>query len=296
MNIRTKEEIQALDEDLKLFQESDWEFMSVLATHDTNYEYFNDIKDTDFETRGTKTSTVILSIGFIALAGALSFAGYKYLNKPNTEYNNIANMTSVNDKHTLKRIHGSATTNEDLSKITGVLNTYIGVLNKKSSYEPLYAICSPTSTFADTYNTTVNKVEIMYDKHDGYARSLREFASYYTLGKINQIVKKDGVFYCYTDILMPSTTDITEYVYAYSYNFTKEFSKYLPTESALIKYLLELTNENPIPCSVSEVLIKFDEGYNIIDDSFVTSNCIDLYTLVLSKIREQLKDKPMNIK
>ena len=51
MKIRSANEIKSLDDELNLFEETEWDFLSVVDTKDTNFEYFNDIRDSDFDKR-----------------------------------------------------------------------------------------------------------------------------------------------------------------------------------------------------------------------------------------------------
>lgn len=294
MKIRSANELKSLDDELNLFEETDWDFLSVVDNHDTNFEYFNDIRDTDFDKRGKfKIKEHILPI--VSVIAVLSACIIIVINTTGildrSDYDSVLNMQSVNQAAGISYVSGEDVDSDTFLAISGVLNRYFKCLQSEDSYDDLYDTCSVTSTFADTYNSSVNKVEVLYDRNDCYARALREFGSFCSLLKVNKVVYKDNIYYCYANVVMPTSNDVYEYVYLYSYNFTKEFTTYLPTEAGIVKYLLKLTEDNSVPCSSVEICIKFvekDGEYKLVDDSFVTSICVDAYTSAVNQISKIL--------
>lgn len=289
MKIRSTNEIKTLDDELNLFEETDWDFLSVVDRHDTNFEYFNDIRDTDFDKRHKfdLKGTIIPVFSLIVLLGTCIFMVISTGVFDKTDYNSVLNIQSINQSSDTSYVNGADVDSENFLAITGVLSRYFRCLQDKNDYNELYEVCSATSTFADTYYNSINKVEVLFDKNDCYARALREFGGFCRLSKVNRIIYKDDIYYCYANLTMPTSNDIYEYVYLYSYNFTKEFNTYLPTEAGIVKYLLELIRDNQLPCSSMEVCIKFvekDGKFKITDDSFITSTCVDAYTSAVSQI------------
>lgn len=298
MKIHSLNEIESLDDDLNLFEETDWDFLSVLDNRDTNFEYFNDIRDTDF-TRDFKTKfkeNIFPIVSLIVVLSTCIFLSVRVSGVlDNEEYNSVLSMQSVgNNTSKVDKSASSNISSDKFLKISETLNSYFKCLRNKKNYDNLYKCCSATSTFADTYYNSTNKIKVLYDKNDCYARALRIFGSFYNLSRVNNVTYKDRVYYCKADLTYPLSSDIHEYISMYSYNFTKEFSKYVPTEASIVKYFLKLTDDNQIPCSTSSVNIKLiekDGEFKIVDDSFITSNCIDAYTSSVNYITTILGTK-----
>lgn len=290
MKIRSANELKSLDDEINLFDEKDWDFLSVVDTQDSNFEYFNDIRDTDFDKRSKfkLKDNIIPIVSMLALLVTCTVITINVTGiLDNNDYDEVKGMQSVNQSVTVDYVDGVGATSDKFLAISGVLNKYFSCLHNKNSYDSLYDYCSVTSTFADTYSNSVNKVETLYDRSDCYARALREFGSFCTLQRVNKVIVKDNTYYCYANVSIPTSTDVYEYCYLYSYNFTREFSAYLPTEAAVVKYFLELTGDNKVPCSTTEVCFKFvekDGEFKLVDDSFITSTCVDAYTSAVTQI------------
>lgn len=290
MKIRSTNEIKSLDDELNLFEEQDWDFMSVVDNYDNNYEYFNDIRDTDFDKRDKSNNKerlfyvgTITCLAFICIFAVLRVTVFS----DRAEYEAVANMQNITQTSNINYVEGDNAESSEIIDISGVLNTYFNCINAQSDYDPLYSSCVKTSTFADTYYTATDKVETVYDTNDCYARALRRFASFCTLNKVSKVVVKDGTYYCYASVNLPTTADINEYIYMYSYSFTKEFQNGVFTEADVVKYLLKNMEENKIPTTGTEVCIKFtkqDGVLKIADDSFLTSTCIDAYTTAVNQL------------
>lgn len=290
MKIRSANEIKSLDDDLNLFEETDWDFLSVVDNQDTNYEYFNDIRDTDFDKRYKfKLKNYAVQIaGFCAVLVLCSVIAIKVTGiLEKDDYNQVASMSSVNQGAATYYESGDDASSEDLIAISGVVNDYFKVLKAESDYNSLYNYCATTSNFADTYYSVTGKVQTVYDDNDCYARMLRELAGFCSVNKVTKVVVKDDTYYCYASVNMPTSNDVYEYAYLYQYNFTKKFANTAPTESGIVQYLLDTTNENPISCSSQEICIKFvkkGDSFKVVDDSFITSTCSDAYTSLVNQI------------
>ena len=291
MKVRSASELKSLDDELNLFEENDWDFLSVINSYDTNFEYFNDVRDTDFDKSNSSFirehifSLLSLIIVLIAcIFTAISTSGI--LDKK--EYYDTLNMKSVNSgRDYLNYVDGSEVDSNTLLRISWVLNNYFNCLQAEDDYNSLNEYCSNSSFFANTYYDAVSKVEVLYDKNDCYARSLRKFGGLCRLLKINKIVYKDGVYYCYLNMSLPTKDDMIEYVYLYSYNFTKEFNTYLPTEAGIVKYMLDLMETNQVPCSSVEICLELrekDGTFSIVNDSYIATICVDAYTTVVNQI------------
>lgn len=294
MKIRSTNEIKSLDDDLNLFEETDWDFLSVVDTKDTNFEYFNDIRDSDFDKRNRFRikDYVVQIVGICAVLAICSVIAIKVSGIFNQdEYKQVAGIASVNQGAITNYEQGDDVSNEDFIAISGVASDYFKILKSESDYNGLYALCATTSSFADTYYSVTNKVQTVYDDNDCYARMLRELAGFCSLNKVTKVVAKDDAYYCYLSVNMPTSNDVYEYAYLYQYNFTKKFSNSVPTEAGIVQYLLDTTNENPISCSSTEIcvkMIKKDGSFKFVDDSFATATCSDAYTSLVNQISKML--------
>jgi hypothetical protein len=289
LKVRSINEIKSLDDEINLFEETNWDFMAVVDNHDTNFEYFDDIRDADFDKRKAVNMRDIIPIAcLVAVLILCSLTSMKILGVfDKSDYEAVVNIQSVNSVVATTYVDGVEASSEDILAISSVLNKYFNCLKGKDSYDDLYNACLETSIFADTFYSAVDKVNTLYDKNDCYARAIREFGGSCSLSRINKVYIKDNVYYCYANIVVPTTSDMLEYVYLYSYNFTKEFNKYIPTEAGVVKYLLTLMKDNQIPCTSTEVCFEFkytNGEFKLVDDSYIADTCKDDYTSTVNQI------------
>jgi hypothetical protein len=294
MNIRTVNDIKTLDDELNLFEENRWDFMSVIDTQEVNFEYFDDIRDSDFTKREfTDRLTAFFGVGLFIITVCLCIIIVQGTGVfDNTDYTEASNLqTSISGITYLDRIDGDEASSEELIDIQSVVNTYMRTIKFANSYDALYACCKDTSTFADTYNYDTENIVELYDKYDCKARGLREFGSACTLNKVNDIIKKDGTYYCYVTISTPSDDDISQFIYQHQYLLTKKFTAEEPTEEAIFEYLLNILDNSPLPTTSQEYCIKFVNNggrYTMLDDSFFTSLCMTAYTDAVYKASQVL--------
>lgn len=268
--------------------------MSVIDTQALNYEYFNDIRDSDFDKRNLKTfreqvlpylvlliTVVTCIIVTISVTGVLD----------RSEYDSVLGLKSINQLGVANRVAGESVDSIDYLKILNSLESYFDILQNKNSYKSLDTYTNGSSNFRTVYEKATDDVSVLFDKDDCYARSIREFGGLCDLIKINDILYSNGTYYCYAYIQYPSKLDIQQYIHTYSYSFTKEFNNYLPTEASIVKYMLDVLKDNILMCSSSEICIEFieDNGNFVIkDDSFITDICDEAYTTSVERITKVL--------
>lgn len=288
IKVKTNEELKDLDDSLNLFTEDNWDFFGV-SESEPNYEYFNDIRDNSFDkdvTKSDRSKTILLCCMILCLFISLGLVGVNYLGLlKKDDYKSLyMNKDNVKSSMCIDYVKGESASNDDTRSIINVLNGYFGVLNSESSYEQLYTYCKMTSSFTDIYNSFTSKITSSYDINDCYARSLREFGSFCSLDSIDRVIYKDGIYYCYANITIPSKDTIYEYVYENKYNFSKHFNSTNITEQEVIKYMIETLDTFAVPKSPQTLCIKFSKDFKIIDDSIITSSCIDSYTECVNQI------------
>lgn len=301
MRVRTKIDIQQFDDEIDLFNEEDWCFLDIPETYE-NVEYFNDIRDDDFD-RSSKledTKRWVLVGTYIALLVALIMFFIQRLELlKQTNYNDLSNIQSVAENTNVKldRVDGVQAEDMELVAISGVIDNYIFTLQAEQDYKPLYDYCAVTSTYADTYYSLTSNIVTSYDANDCYARILREFGGFCKTGKVNEVIVKDGVYYAYVELSLPTEADTSEFVYANSYNMTKHFNSIKPTEINIVKYILDLTELNAYTCTKKEYCIKFrkdeSENFVMVDDTVISSTCINGYSDLIEQIRYTVGENDM---
>lgn len=293
MKIRTSAEIKSMDQELNLFDEEAWKFMSVVDNFDVNYEYFSDIRDTQFAKK-SKWEELKLNIPAISLVVIISCvityglsASGLFIRNGVVDYLNTM-QTSVDEGTKVEYADGVEASSEELIEISQVLQRYFSCLRSEYDYSRLYDCCLVTSSFADTYEKFTSQVVNLYDTNDCYARALREFGGFYSISEIDKVIVNGSTYYCYVDINLPSVADINEYVYMYAHNMTKHFQVVSVNEANIVSYLLSITKDNPIPCTKSRICIKFKRNLSgdllMVDDTYFASQCLDLYTEVVTHI------------
>jgi hypothetical protein len=268
--------------------------MSVVENQEINFEYFNDIRDSDF----TKKTTLehlsnYIGVGVLVAVLCLCILVVYSTGVLDTTIVDSSNtmLNTTDSASTSAYVDGDEVTSDEFLAIQGVVNSYMKTINKGKSYYDLYNYCKSTSTFADTYLSNTNNIVELYDKYDCCARALRAFGKSCTLNKVDTVIKSDDIYYCYVTISVPTDTDISNYVYQNQYTLLKKFNGVAPTEESIFEYMLDVMETNPLPTTSQSFCIKFvlsNGSYEITDDSFMTSTCTDAYTSAVYKMSQML--------
>ena len=296
--IRTQIEMTSLDEDLHLFDEDYWDFFLPADELEVDCEYFFDIVDTDI--RETTKLDYIKYITLLALAGVLvgslviSLLIFTGRFETDINYTQMQGVEAMNSskKAIVSYVNGKECSSEDIIDASILLNNYFNILGSKSNYKELNAFCVNGSSYAEKYNSFITEIKEIYDSNDCYARLFSEFGSFCRLNRITKLVEKDGSYYCYFIIDMPSDKDIYEYTYLYAYNFNKHFMAQSITEGAVVRYLFDMVTVSPIPSSPQEIcleLVRDDSGDFLIKaDTEISLACIRGYTEAIEHITDIL--------
>lgn len=289
ISVRTHEDILNLDEELALFEEDSWDFYDPVINHVQNYEYFNDIRDTEFVKEHRVLKRVALGTALICTYAVGVFV---LLLKTGAIGNDLSYESAKKIDSTLVQQNiiyetGVSCNSADIISASQTLASYFKVLRDKTGYIRLNDLCSGTSKFNDTYSNYLNKSQYSFDSFDCYARLLSEFGSFCNISKINKLIERDGNYYCYASISMPSAQDAYEYVYLYQYSFTKHFSADEVNEANVVRYLLDLTNSSAVPCTTSEYCIVMEKKNGVLlikDDFVITNQCMQSYSTSIGQI------------
>lgn len=249
MRVKTQQEFQALDEELNLFEDSDWDFMSVLETHEENYQLFEELDEVSLtEMRKIRVGQLmpLASLGVLMVVGMIWLGGIA-LDKKDAEYD--AFNLAVDNQGQVQYVEGEEITGEKFIELNQTLSSYFNTLQSKSDYSNLSYMCLDSSTFEKEYRSSLQQMSSNFDKYDCNARAMSEFGSYLKLNKISKVIKKDGQYYVYCNITVPSKDDVYEYIHLYSYNLTKNFMNTEVSSQNIAKFLLDTMNSNPVPCT-----------------------------------------------
>lgn len=283
-----------LDEDLNLFEEDDWNFLSVDATA-YNGEYYNDIYDRDFKTTPAY-KVVLATVGVSILVAGLGFSVYSMVSPYvksqmyEKEYESTkALLTSEDAMLSIERVAGgSQASSKEYVEVSKVVSGYFQVLSSGKNLAELNKYCEDTSIFANKYDSLVQSMEYAFDDSDCNARLLAKFGSFCSLNKINTIIEKDGVYYCYANISIPSADDMVEYVYLHQYDFTKHFTSFDLDAGSITRYFLDVVNSSAVPRKAEEFCIELKRdacgNLYISDDSIIYVRCASAYGSAMNTI------------
>lgn len=291
MKVKSQNDFQSLDEELNLFEESEWDFMRVVDTQEENFEFFDDIPDIDYDERRAKIRTIV---PFVGIAALIIFSGVWLVNtlssRVDLEYERL--QQSLMGAQTISYVEGDEVSSEDFISINQMLASYFNTLQSKSGYDNLNALCMTDSTFATDYQNSIDKMTETWDVYDCNARAMSEFGTYIKLNKIDKAVLKDNTYYIYCNVTVPSKDDIYQYIHLYSYNLTKYFNSNEVNQQNVARFLIDTMETNPLPTASQtlciEVVKSADGGFKIVDDSEITSICDTAYNYAISQITKIL--------
>jgi len=288
VNIRTQQDILDLDTELDIFEEADWNFLKVDESLD-NYEYFNDVRDSDFlqDTTSEKAKRLLPIMVCIAITSVVAAGSIVYVNHNATKgYKSIQSVVSAEDSIKQARVDGKPASNDEQVAIGNTLSGYFNALHS-GDFGSLDKYVKSGSSLTDTYNNDISKTSTSYDSYDCEARALKSFANMCSVSDIHDVIKKDGVYYVYVDLNMPSSNAMRDYIYTYKYNFTKHFSGTSVTRENVLIYLLDTLESNPVSTKTSEYCLTFTEADGIIylnSDSTILAECQKGYNTAISEV------------
>lgn len=273
--------------DVNIFNEEDWDFFSEAAVATEAYDYINTEQTASRRLRlrafkeALKTGTIAFLVAFVVLVVfvAVTAASLTYMSRAMGYQNDVSNK-KVQAEHTnqLERIKGGKEVDNDvLRDVSGTLTTYFDVLRVEAGYDNLDNFVSGGSNFTATEAAYRSSTEVSYDVNDCNARILRQLGSCVTLNKINDLYEKDGIYYCYASLNVPSTTQLSTYYRGYNYDLTKFFKVNDVSTANVAKFVVTVLNNKDFPIAETEWLftLKYEDGiYKIIDDTEITDYCM----------------------
>lgn len=297
MNVRSLKDLN--EEDLNLFNEEDWNFLSSNSSHTKNFSYFENIRNNEFSDTKSVLKSIATTVGVFILCVCTLIVGYVVFSdliKNNISFDkDVINAVTEVDNTKLKHVEGKEISSEDFIKVSSLFNNYFSILNSKAGYEVLNSVCDNNiSNFSKLESYYRQNSVYSYDYNDCYSRALCEFARFIKLDKVNSVIEKDNNYYCYITLSVPDISSLYEYYNIYSYDMTKYFGVNSLTSINVTKYLLKVTANNDLPLINKEflfILSKKDNNFIINDDTQVSSLCTDTYTNSINQLTTILGSK-----
>ena len=286
-NNKIKNEEWSLDDELDLFSDTDWKFIDTTITD--NIEYYNDIRDTQFDGNNTNDDSMrrfiaisLFSFAFIVLC-MLGIQWSGVLNNRG-DYERVNNIQSVNSTEvkTSEREGDTVNDSEILISADKTLTNYFTSLGT-SSFTELNDFCVHSS-LADMYKDRKDNIKTTYDVNDCYARLLKTLALQSRKGRINEIRRVDNKYLVYMNIALPTEADVSDFVYNNKYNLVKQFNTAELSTENIIQYILKLFEISKIGTTSAEYCIELNEDFKIIDDSLLC----DVYTNTYKDLLENI--------
>lgn len=297
IEVRSQKEIFSLDEELNLFDEANWDFLNISETSE-NYEYYNDIRDIDFAEESVlrifKNELVpLIMLVIITVLSIVICLGVLGVFKKNPSYNNVLSMenSDKSNSNIINYIDGSECSNSELVSISKVLSNYCGVLKTKNTYDSLNSLCSE-SIFFNTYKGYTDSIKESYDLNDCYARGFSQFGSFISVNKIDKVIKKDNIYYCYVYLNVPTNEDIFQYVYMHQYDIAKYFVNKDISEENIVKFLLDVTEQSAISSSSVGYCIEFEKvgsDFIIKDDKVFSDDATNSFKEATTQVMNIIK-------
>lgn len=293
MKVRNPAELQTLDDDLNLFEETEWDFMAVVDTKANNYEYFNDIRDADFDVASNRLKEILPWVAiFVSVITVMVVITLKVTNFfDDSEWRELQGLQSVangSGSTISSYVDGAEVSSQELIEVSEALRGYVSFLQMKNDYQILDMYCVGDSAFAKKYYECISRVLTIYDAEDCYARGLREFGSLVNVVRINRVLKKDGVYYCYAVLEYPTIYDVNEFINMQNQTFTMQFQGGTHiSEDLVAKYLLEIVADSYVPRSNSELCIQFKEvggEFLLVDDQFALKIAEEDYNIAVNQL------------
>ena len=196
------------------------------------------------------------------------------------------------DEVSVERVEGDIIKDSKmLVDISCLLGEYSTVLRSGTEFSRLDNICMGKSTVYAKEEGYRSAMQYTGDEFDCSARALRNLSTFVSIGKINEVRYKDGVYYCYTNITVPNTNALWEYYLMYAYDITRFVStRDLDTETltSCMSYILE-NGDLPLHSIEVELKIVNKEGtFYLVDDSVFESEIMSAYDKTIDCMVELL--------
>lgn len=285
-----------LDEELNLFEEDLWDFFNPQETNRDNFEFFEPTYVETFTDPKSYVNPIYVGTFILLLIVTVAYFGVSLRSLFDEDYVATKSVASYNYKEDIIYVEGTDCSNEDVIEISQLLTAYTRVLDTGKGYNRLNDYCADKdSNFLRTYNSYCDNIKYSFDTDDCYARLMQAFGKTIDIIRIDRVIEKEGVYYCYVNMSIPTSTDIHDYIYLYSYNMTKYFTSNDVTQANVVNYLLDMLEYAKISCTNDIYcfrVIRQSNGILVLEDDTVITNLVKgTYTEAVSQMSEVLGNK-----
>lgn len=275
----------------QFFEEDDWRFENV-----SDVEFFGEdlsefYKEPFYKTFVKKVAFILWWV--FSLIGVLFFSiaiGLKVTHSTDSN-ETVANSLYTVEQQPIKmeRVNGEIASSEELISISGVFNNYTAILNAESGYTELDELCKSESEFLSTERANREKSKYTLDQYDCIARAYRGIAAKICLKRVDDIIYKDGQYYCYVTLSTPDTDSLFEYYLRYSYEMTQFLNVKGVSMVSISEYVNQTINYSDFPVSSKEYLFlveKIGDEYVLMDDDLFVAICDNVFNTAVTQITE----------
>lgn len=274
-----------------VFDEDDWHFENV-----PNVEFFGEDLSDFYKEPFYKTfvkRTVFILWWVISLVSVLFFSiaiGLKVTHSTDSNETE-ANMLQTVEQQELKmeRVNGITVSSSELISISSIFSEYTYILGSEQGYSELNVLCKDDSSFYTAEKSNREKSQYSLDEYDCTARAYRGIASKVSLKRVNDVIYKDGVYYCYVTLSTPSVDDMFEYYLRYSYEMTQFLNVKGVSMISISDYVNQTIRYVDYPIVSKEYLFKVeqvDAEFVLVDDELFVSICDNIFDTAVTQITE----------
>lgn len=278
------------DNDLDIFDDSDWDFFACEDEFDMFGEYQDDFLTKEF----TKKDKIIscFEVGVLGIF-ALGVSVYLYSMWSSSRSDYSADSVVV-DASSIEYVTGEELSSEDQIIVSRAVSDYFGVYTCNLGLSKLNEYCDGTSKVFACEESYRSKSSYNYDTNDCYSKAIKSFSKYISLVRVNKMVENNGVVYAYCSVNVPDTSQFYDYYQSFAVDLSYHFKSNSLTLINITKYMLKLVNENKVPTRTIEVELQLvDKGnqYVIVSDEVLKDYCIEPYITSISLISDILGGK-----
>ncbi len=223
----------------------------------------------------------------IIVGAGSTFAGFKiYAFNKEIDSIDVVPIYQTEQAQTIEYVDGDVITNpEIISDASLVLTKYFQTLHVNpldtevlcsDSYVPKYL-----NNYRSQMRTTLDEYEYAY-------RVNKQILNSFTLKSIDSVIEKDGKYYCYCTVMIPTRDNLQNYMDMYAYSTLKYFNSHDVDEKGILVNLYENLNTFSLFVGEYNVCMVIDTRGTITEDSMVKDLCEDAYTQLLELTKQKM--------
>ena len=290
-------DLLSLDDEINIFDDGKWDFFDIANTQ-LDIEFFNEFEDVsnflsnkiDFVLDVAKVIAMFSLVVVLGLGVVKGFGVFDKSGVTKIENEVVAPTVSHSD---LTYVSGADAEDSELIEISKLLNSYFSVYKNQSDYDQLNQFCSDNVSQTDLlYSDTLGEMVGILDNNDCFARSIKVVNSEFRVNRINKVVCKDSMYYCYVSMVSPSVYSMPDYIFMHEYNLVKYFNTHTFNKDEVSRFFLDTIMEDGIPCEEKEYCVvceKQDGVFKIQDDSEFADLSKVIYSSSIKQITQIMR-------